>query len=62
MLIVGHNPNLGNIASALLGGRSPIVEFKKGGMCRLDIDAIPPARPGRLVWLLTPKQLRATAK
>lgn len=62
VLLVGHSPDLGGIASALLGGHSSIVEFKKGGMCRIDIDTLPAKRPGRLVWLLSPKQLRGMNK
>ena len=33
--------------------------FKKGGVCRIDVDHWPPRRPGQLVWFATPKMLRA---
>jgi len=62
VMLVGHNPHLEFFASALLGAASPVIEFKKGGMCRIDTDTLPPENPGRLIWHLTPKQLRACRK
>jgi phosphohistidine phosphatase len=59
--LVGHEPMLGEIAARLIGSRHPI-EFKKGGVCRIDVDALPPAGPGDLRWMLTPKILRAFKK
>jgi phosphohistidine phosphatase len=56
--IVGHEPHLGFIASKLIGSGDPGVEFKKGGICRIDLDKFPPLKPGKLVWLLQPKQLK----
>ena len=61
LLLVGHEPLLSNALSHLLGGksaRSVHVEFKKGALCRVEIDDLPPSNPGKLHWLLTPKQLR----
>jgi phosphohistidine phosphatase len=61
MLLVGHEPLLSSVAAHLLGGRKPAslnVEFKKGGLCRIEIDSLPAAAPGTLHWFLTPKQLR----
>jgi phosphohistidine phosphatase len=62
LLLVGHEPFLGSIASRLLTHdpkRSITVVFKKGGLCRIEVDRLPPNAPGTLHWLLTPKQLRA---
>jgi phosphohistidine phosphatase len=56
--LVGHEPNLGELAAQLIGARVPI-EFKKGGICRLDFDVLPPKGTGALRWFLTPKMLRA---
>ena len=61
LALVGHEPMLGELAARLIGSRHPI-EFKKGGVCRLDVEDLPPAGPGDLRWLLTPKILRALKK
>lgn len=55
--LVGHEPGLGELAAHLIGsGRS--LPFKKGGVCRIDIQSFTSRRPGELEWLLTPKMLR----
>ena len=56
--LVGHEPGLGEFAAWLTGAQIP-VPFKKGGAAR--IDAVSPLRPGcgQLVWLVTPKLVRA---
>ena len=59
--LVGHEPGLGELAARLIGSRHPI-EFKKGAVCRIDLDDIPPAGPGHLRWMLTPKILRRLNK
>ena len=59
--LVGHEPAMGEFAARLIGSRHPI-EFKKGAVCRIDIDDLPPGGPGDLRWLLTPKILRALKK
>jgi phosphohistidine phosphatase len=55
--LVGHEPNLGELAARLVGARSPI-EFKKGAICRIDFDVLPPKGLGRLQWFVTPRMLR----
>ena len=37
-LIVGHEPGIGELAAWLVGMRHPI-EFKKGAVCRIDVEA-----------------------
>ena len=56
--LVGHEPGIGEIAARLVGAKSAFV-FKKGAICRIDVDALPPAGPGHLRWFATPKMLRA---
>jgi len=56
--LVGHEPALGELAARLIGTRHPMA-FKKGAVCRIDVDTLPPAGPGSLRWFLTPKVLRA---
>jgi len=55
--LVGHEPNLGELAALLIGARTPL-EFKKGGICRIDLAMLPPKGGGMLRWFLTPKMLR----
>jgi phosphohistidine phosphatase len=55
--LVGHEPNLGELAAQLIGARTPL-EFKKGGICRIDFDMLPPKGGGMLRWFMTPKMLR----
>lgn len=59
--LVGHEPMIGELAARLIGSRHPI-EFKKGSVCRVDVEDLPPAGPGDLRWLLTPKMLRRLNK
>ena len=59
--LVGHEPGLGELASRLAGFRHPI-EFKKGAVCRIDVDALPPNATGTLRWFDTPKMLRSLRK
>ena len=49
---------LGELAAQLIGARTPL-EFKKGGVCRIDFDMLPPKGGGMLRWFLTPKILRS---
>lgn len=56
--LVGHEPDLGVLAGRLAGLRRPL-EFKKGAVCRIDIDAVPPTARGLLRWLIPPSMLRA---
>jgi phosphohistidine phosphatase len=61
ILLVGHEPFLGKLAKFLLSGKNDadgVIPLRKGGICRIEIDAVPPAQPGQIHWLLTPKQLR----
>jgi len=60
LALVGHEPNLGELAAELIGARAPL-EFKKGGICRIDFDILPPKGTGRLRWFVTPKMLRKLA-
>ena len=59
--LVGHEPAIGELAARLIGSRHPI-EFKKGAVCRIDVENLPPVGPGDLRWMLTPKIFRALKK
>jgi phosphohistidine phosphatase len=61
LLLVGHNPLLPDAAAVLIAGKkqnSFQIDLKKGGVCCIEIDGLPPDTPGTLHWFLTPKQLR----
>src|SRR5207245_576205 len=64
VVLVGHEPNMHELASYLLTADTSHaqIEFGKGGVAYLEVGEGSP-RPGaaRLVWLLTPKVLRALA-
>jgi phosphohistidine phosphatase len=55
--LVGHEPNLGELAARLIGARSPL-EFKKGAICRIDFEVLPPKGIGQLRWFVPPLMLR----
>jgi phosphohistidine phosphatase len=55
--LVGHEPELGELAARLIGARRPLA-FRKGSVCRIDIDGFTGERPGGLVWFIHPKALR----
>lgn len=55
--LVGHEPNIGELAARLIGARRPL-EFKKGAICRIDFEVFPPKGVGQLRWFLTPRMLR----
>jgi len=62
VLVVGHEPDLSELCSRLLGaGRHGNFAFKKGGCCLITFDVFPPKSPGRLVWWLTPRLMRKLA-
>jgi phosphohistidine phosphatase len=62
VLVVGHEPDLSEMAGRLIGaGRRSRLAFKKGGCCLIIFDQFPPKSPGTLVWWLTPRILRKLA-
>jgi len=58
--LVGHEPDLGELAAYLIGARRPL-PFRKGGMCRIDLGGLTSKRAGALIWFVTPKVLRKLA-
>lgn len=55
--IVGHEPMMGTLVASLLGAQG-MVQFKRGAVCRVDVESFPPKAAGLLVWMLPPKVLR----
>jgi len=58
--LVGHEPGIGELAARFIGARAAI-PFKKGAICRIDFETLPPKGTGQLRWFLTPKMLRKLA-
>jgi len=58
LALVGHEPDLGRLASWLLTGRpAGFVQFKKGAAALIEFVDVPAAGKGTLAWLLTAAQL-----
>ncbi len=57
ILLVGHQPFLGELAAALIGAPGGRIALKKGGLARVDVEDWNADPPGRLRYLLTGKQL-----
>ena len=55
--LVGHEPDLGELAAHIIGAQRALA-FRKGGMCRIDLGGLGGRRAGALVWFLPPKVLR----
>ena len=64
LMLVGHQPDLGELASHLLTGSPGLVPlpFKKGAVAAIEVATLPPRASGVLRWFLTPKQLRAVGE
>jgi len=63
ILLVGHQPNLGETASLLLTGNTALeIDFKKSAVCCIKVNTFPARGHGSLGWMLAPKQLRKLAK
>ncbi|HEV2150191.1 MAG TPA: phosphohistidine phosphatase SixA [Longimicrobiaceae bacterium] len=61
--MVGHEPDLGELVSWLLSGRTPsFVEMKKGAACLLEFEGPPDPERARLLWYLAPAHLRRLRK
>jgi phosphohistidine phosphatase len=62
IMLAGHMPLLGNLASELLSKDSQIsLYFEAGAVCRIDVDQ-PFSHTGDFRWFLTPEQLRLIAQ
>jgi len=59
--LVGHEPDLGELAAHLIGAQRPL-PFRKGAVCRIDVSGLSGKRHGSLLWFLPPKALRELSK
>jgi phosphohistidine phosphatase len=63
VMLVGHQPDLGELASVLVWGSPGVgIALKKAGVVRVLTERLPPAATGELRWVLTPKHLSLIAR
>jgi phosphohistidine phosphatase len=61
LALVGHEPLLGEVAARLIGSRRALT-FKKGAVCCIETETLPPPDVGRLRWFIPPRALRALGR
>lgn len=62
VIVVGHEPHLGSLATWLIAGRTDAgVTLKKGAACLIRLDGKLARDAGTLRWLVDVKMLRALA-
>lgn len=59
VMLIGHQPDLGELISFLLTGSANLaaIEVKKATVAAIRLAAFPPRPPAVLRWLMSPKQL-----
>jgi phosphohistidine phosphatase len=58
IMLVGHEPHLGEFISTLVWGTPEgQIDFKKGAVCKLRLVAIKPGARAVLEWIMTADQL-----
>ncbi len=64
VVLVGHEPDLSELASVLLEGaaKEAFLEMKKAAFCRIDLDGSPGPGRGTLIYLLPPRVLRRVGR
>lgn len=62
VLLVGHEPDLGQHTAWLIGGKKAQVRYGKGGLALIQCDGPPEKGAGVLAWLLSPKWLAAVSQ
>jgi phosphohistidine phosphatase len=62
LLLVGHEPYLSQLISLLVSGDEDVgIDFKKGGLCKLEAEKLQYGKCAQFAWLLTPKQMKEMA-
>jgi phosphohistidine phosphatase len=57
ILLVGHNPDLGEHVAYLMGDKDAQVKLAKGALACIECEASPRKAEGELVFLVTPEWL-----
>lgn len=53
LMLVGHNPQFGRLASFLIGAKEAKLDFRKGALMRVDFKSVAVHPRGSLEWYLT---------
>jgi len=62
LLLVGHEPYLSRLVSLLISVDEELaMDFKKGGLCKLEVEKLGFGKCAQLAWLLTPKLMKEIA-
>ena len=62
LLLVGHEPYLSRLISWLTSGEdTTAIDFKKGGLCKLEVEKLMPGKCAQLAWLLSPRLMKEMA-
>ncbi len=61
VILVGHQPDLSEMAADILGSGTEQVPFSPGSLARIQVDSIPPLREATLEWLLTLDELERSS-
>lgn len=62
VMLVGHNPLFSQLAAYLLGSPDIHIDFKKGGLMKINFAHFPPSPQGVLCWYITPKAVSKLRK
>src|SRR5262245_66218635 len=62
IVLVGHEPDLGQLAGELALDPPAVLSFKKAGAAAVRFDGAPRRRTGALEWFLPPRLLRRLAR
>ncbi len=64
IILVGHQPDMGELASYLLTGSATLApfDFKKGAVAAIEVATLPPRSTGLLRWFMPPRHLRLLAR
>ncbi len=62
IMLVGHEPLLGQTLSFLLGASWALVDLKKGALARIEVEQSAKSPRGVLEWVLTPKLATAVTQ
>jgi phosphohistidine phosphatase SixA len=63
VLVIGHEPDLVDLASILLAGTCEVtLHFRASSIACFEVDGLPPSRPAVLQWFLDPAALRSIGR